>query len=38
MAPTASEAASRCKLDKSAKDLTLEEAATIAAIIQTPAR
>jgi len=32
------EAASRMYFDKSAKDLTLEEAATIAAIIQTPAR
>ena len=32
------ESASRAYFDKSAKDLTLEEAATIAAIIQTPAR
>jgi penicillin-binding protein 1A len=32
------EAASRMYFDKSAKDLNLEEAATIAAIIQTPAR
>jgi penicillin-binding protein 1A len=32
------EAASRMYFDKPAKDLTLEEAATIAAIIQTPAR
>jgi penicillin-binding protein 1A len=32
------EAASRMYFDKSAKELTLEEAATIAAIIQTPAR
>jgi penicillin-binding protein 1A len=32
------ESASRMYFDKSAKDLTLEEAATIAAIIQTPAR
>ena len=32
------EAAARMYFDKSAKDLTLEEAATIAAIIQTPAR
>jgi penicillin-binding protein 1A len=32
------EAASRMYFDKSAKDLSLEEAATIAAIIQTPAR
>ena len=32
------EAASRLYFDKPAKDLTLEEAATIAAIIQTPAR
>jgi penicillin-binding protein 1A len=32
------EAASRMYFDKSAKDLTVEEAATIAAIIQTPAR
>jgi penicillin-binding protein 1A len=32
------EAGSRMYFDKSAKDLTLEEAATIAAIIQTPAR
>ena len=32
------EAASRMYFDKSAKDVTLEEAAVIAAIIQTPAR
>ena len=32
------EAASRAYFDKPAKELTLEEAATIAAIIQTPAR
>jgi penicillin-binding protein 1A len=32
------EAASRMYFDKPAKDVTLEEAATIAAIIQTPAR
>ena len=32
------EAASRAYFDKSAKDVTLEEAAAIAAIIQTPAR
>src|SRR6187200_585314 len=32
------EAAARMYFDKSAKDVTLEEAATIAAIIQTPAR
>jgi penicillin-binding protein 1A len=32
------EAASRMYFDKSAKELTLEESATIAAIIQTPAR
>jgi penicillin-binding protein 1A len=32
------EAATRAYFDKSAKDVTLEEAATIAAIIQTPAR
>ena len=32
------EAASRMYFDKSAKDLTLDESATIAAIIQTPAR
>ena len=32
------EAASRMYFDKSARDLTLDEAATIAAIIQTPAR
>ena len=32
------EAASRAYFDKSAKELNLEEAATIAAIIQTPAR
>jgi len=32
------EAASRMYFDKSAKDVTLEEAATIAAIVQTPAR
>ena len=32
------EAASRMYFDKSAKDVSLEEAATIAAIIQTPAR
>ena len=32
------EAAARMYFDKSAKELTLEEAATIAAIIQTPAR
>jgi len=32
------EAAARMYFDKPAKDLTLEEAATIAAIIQTPAR
>ena len=32
------ESASRMYFDKSAKDLTLEEAAVIAAIIQTPAR
>ena len=35
-ARTASKPASRLYFDKSAKDLTLEEAATIAAIIQTP--
>ena len=32
------EAASRMYFDKSAKEVTLEEAATIAAIVQTPAR
>ena len=32
------ESASRAYFDKSAKELTLEEAAAIAAIIQTPAR